>query len=144
MIAVDTNILVYAFRREAPDHVRANEVLDDIRRSGDVWAICWPSVHEFLGTVTRPNRWIASSTQAKAMEAVRAWMTSPTLRLLCEAADHIDRLDRVLKDSGVVGPAVHDARIAAICLSHGVSELWTADRDFVRFPSLKSRNTPSA
>ena len=33
-----------------------------------------------------------------------------------------------------------DARIAALCLSHGVSELWSADRDFSRFPDIAVRN----
>jgi predicted nucleic acid-binding protein len=40
----------------------------------------------------------------------------------------------------VVGPQVHDARIAALCNLHGVQELWTADGDFGRFPGLKVRN----
>jgi predicted nucleic acid-binding protein len=40
----------------------------------------------------------------------------------------------------VTGPLVHDARIAALCLSHGIRELWTADRDFSRFPRLKTAN----
>jgi predicted nucleic acid-binding protein len=35
---------------------------------------------------------------------------------------------------------VHDARIAACCLSNGVTELLTLDRDFSRFPQLKTRN----
>ena len=38
------------------------------------------------------------------------------------------------------GPRIHDARIAALCLNHGVRELWTADRDFSMFPKLKTRN----
>ena len=40
----------------------------------------------------------------------------------------------------VAGPLVHDARIAALCLDHGVHEFWTADRDFARFPDLRVRN----
>ena len=35
---------------------------------------------------------------------------------------------------------VHDARVAALCIAHGVTELWTADRDFGRFPDLVTRN----
>src|SRR5699024_9884608 len=54
--------------------------------------------------------------------------------------DYLDRLRSLVTDGRVVGPRVHDARIAAICLSHGISELWTADRDFSRFPALKTRN----
>jgi predicted nucleic acid-binding protein len=42
--------------------------------------------------------------------------------------------------SGVVGNKVHDARVAAICLGHGVRELWSADRDFSYFPDVRTRN----
>jgi predicted nucleic acid-binding protein len=35
---------------------------------------------------------------------------------------------------------VHDARVAAICIAHGVNEFWTVDRDFSRFPDLPTRN----
>lgn len=34
----------------------------------------------------------------------------------------------------------HDARVAALCLRHGVRELRTADRDFSLFPALRVRN----
>ena len=40
----------------------------------------------------------------------------------------------------MAGPLVHDARIAALCLASSVTELWTLDRDFTRFPALKTRN----
>ncbi len=60
--------------------------------------------------------------------------------VLGEAGDHWSRLSGVLRSSGVVGPRVHDARVAAICLSHGVDPLWTVDRDFSRFPALRTAN----
>jgi predicted nucleic acid-binding protein len=40
----------------------------------------------------------------------------------------------------IVGGRTHDARIAAICIQHGVRELWSADRDFSRFPELTTAN----
>ena len=40
----------------------------------------------------------------------------------------------------LAGAQVHDARVAAICLAHGVRESWTVDRDFGRFPTLTIRN----
>jgi predicted nucleic acid-binding protein len=49
-------------------------------------------------------------------------------------------LRRLLAAGRISGPRVYDARIAAICLQHGVRELWTADRDFSRFPQLKTVN----
>lgn len=47
---------------------------------------------------------------------------------------------RLLATGKVSGPLVHDARVAAICIGHGVRELLTADRDFSRFSSLVTRN----
>jgi len=35
---------------------------------------------------------------------------------------------------------VPDVRIAALCLRHGVTELWSTDRDFSRFPALRVVN----
>ena len=46
----------------------------------------------------------------------------------------------LIERGSVAGPRVHDARIAAVCILHGVRELWSADRDFSRFPDLKVRN----
>jgi predicted nucleic acid-binding protein len=41
-----------------------------------------------------------------------------------------------MREGRVQGPLVHDARIAAVCLAHGVEEFWSVDRDFSRFPQL--------
>jgi hypothetical protein len=35
---------------------------------------------------------------------------------------------------------VHDARIAALCIGHGVEALITRDRDFSLFPELVVRS----
>ena len=48
---------------------------------------------------------------------------------------------RSLVEGGrLAGGQIHDARVAAVCLAHGVTELWTVDRDFSRFPLLRVRN----
>jgi predicted nucleic acid-binding protein len=49
-------------------------------------------------------------------------------------------LKQLLSVGKIAGPRVHDACVAALCLQHGVRELWTADRDFSRFPQLKTVN----
>lgn len=75
-----------------------------------------------------------------AVAAVQAWLDSGTLTLLAEDAGAWAALRQVLDGSGAVGPQVHDARIAAICAADHVRELWTADRDFDRFPGLAIHN----
>lgn len=140
MIAVDTNILVYAFRPDSPDHGLARTALTELAASGRSWAIPWPCVHEFISVVTNPRIFPVADPVAEAVEAIEQLLSASQLRLLHEGADHLDHLDDLMTTANVRGPAVHDARIAAICLSHGVDELWTADRDFSRFPRLRTRN----
>ena len=66
--------------------------------------------------------------------------SSPQLHLLAESPGYFDKLcDRAVA-AKLFGPRIRDARIAALCLHHGVGELWSADRDFSAFPQLKVRN----
>jgi predicted nucleic acid-binding protein len=60
--------------------------------------------------------------------------------LLAESTSHWHELRDLIAAGGIAGPQVHDARIAALCRQHGVRELWSADRDFGRFPRLRVVN----
>ena len=140
MIAVDTNLLVYAHREDSPWHEIALKVLTDLANGSALWAIPWPCVHEFLAIVTHPKIYRPPTPVPTAIKAMKAWNESPTLRLLGESPDHLERLEHLMMSAKATGPMVHDARIAALCLSHGVRQFWSADRDFSRFPSLKIKN----
>jgi predicted nucleic acid-binding protein len=67
-------------------------------------------------------------------------MASPTLRLIGEPAGYWDHWKSLVTEGQAIGPRVHDARVAALCLAHGVREFWSADRDFSRFSRLRVRN----
>jgi len=136
VIAVDTNILVYAHREDSDSHETAYRRMGELAEGRETWAIPWPCVHEFLAIVTHPRIFVPPSTLAAAIDQVEAWLESPTLVLLAETDLHWMRLRDVLLAGKVTGPRVHDARIAALCAQHGVRELWSADRDFGRFPDL--------
>ena len=140
MIAVDTNILVHAHRRDATWHAPAATVIRELTEGNSAWALPWPCVHEFLAVVTHPKIFIRPSTMSSAIEQVDAWLESPTATLLAEGDSHWSTLRDTLDASGMKGPQVHDARVAAICLQHGVRELWTADRDFSRITGLRTHN----
>lgn len=74
------------------------------------------------------------------MDQIAAWRESTTLRLLSDNEASLDALSRLVQSAKINGGQVHDARIAACCLTFGVRELWTVDRDFSRFPKLTTRN----
>ena len=130
MIAIDTNLLVYAHREDSEWHAQAKACLVDLATSGNPWAIAWSSLHEFLAVVTHPRIYTPPSPQAIAFEAIKAWQDSPGLHLLHEGPGYLDKLERLCVRARIAGGRIHDARIAATCLNHGVAELWTADRDF--------------
>lgn len=140
MIALDTNILVYAHRRESHWHEPARQRLDALRRTPTPWAIPWPCLHEFLSVVTHPKIFEEPSPLDVAWAAVDAWQAAGNLRWLAESEGYIETLKRISLQAALRGPRIHDARIAALCLHHGVRELWSADRDFSVFPQLRVVN----
>jgi toxin-antitoxin system PIN domain toxin len=140
VIAVDTNILVYAHRRDSEWHDRAAARVRELAEGRATWAIPWPCVHEFLAIVTHPRIYDPPTPTPAALDQVDAWLESPGLGLLGEGPAHWPALRPLLAAGRVVGPKVHDARIAALCLAHAVETVWTADRDFSRFPTLPVLN----
>lgn len=103
MIAVDTNILVYAHRPDLPLHAAAARCVEELA----------------------------------LLDELR---TAGRCLFLPESESHLATLGPLIRAADLRGGQVHDARIAAICLGHGVRELWSCDRDFSRFPSLRLRN----
>jgi len=140
MIALDTNLLVYSHRPESPHHAEARATIDSLRGGAASWAIPWPCVHEFIGVVTSARVFRKPTPLDAAFAAVDAWLAGDNLHFLAESHGHLEQLRGLAMRAKLAGPRIHDARIAALCLHHGVYELWTADRDFSAFPKLKVRN----
>jgi len=140
LIAVDTNILVYAHREESPWHSAAQARVAELAEGRVGWAIPWPCLHEFLAIVTHPRIYAPPTPIDAALDQIDAWLESPSLTLLAETEGYWPELRTALTGGRIAGPQVHDARVSALCSLHGVRELWTADRDFGRFPALTTRN----
>jgi len=140
MIAVDSNVLVYAHREDSPWHAAASDCLAGLAEGRVSWAIPWPCLHEFLAVTTHPRIYSPPTPLDLAIDQVDAWLESPSLVLVAETEEYWSLIRALVRKGQVLGAKIHDARVAAICLLHGVSELWTIDRDFSRFPSLKVRN----
>ena len=111
MIALESNILAHARRAGAPFHRQAKSLLAGPRR--------------------RPT------TLEAALEDLQSLVDSPALVLLGEGSAHLGTTRQALVSGRATGNMVHDAHIAAVLFEHGVHEIWTADRDFARFPGLK-------
>lgn len=141
MIAVDTNILVYAHQRSSPHWPLALNLLRELADGSEPWAIPWPCCYEFLGVATNRRAWgDSASTMQQAWRQLEAWVASPSCRQIGESAGFMDTLSQVVNRPGLLGSKIHDAKIAAICLANGVDVLLTSDRDFAMFPQLVTRN----
>jgi toxin-antitoxin system PIN domain toxin len=140
VIAIDTNLLVYARRRELPGHAAALALVKRLAEGEAPWALAWPCVYEFLRVVTHPRVFSPATPLDRALDDLESLLASPSLMLLGEGPAHAGHLRRMAEGGAAVGNLVHDAHIAALAIEHGVTELWTADRDFARFPGLRIRN----
>jgi toxin-antitoxin system PIN domain toxin len=140
MTALDTNILVYAHRQDSPFHAAALATLANLGNGTSPWALPWPCVHEFISIVTHPRIYSPPTPVGTALAFLENWFQSRSLILLSEGDSHFAHLAALSRRAKLAGPKIHDARIAALCLAHGVDILFTADRDFSLFPELKTKN----
>ena len=140
MIAIDTNILVYSRRPDSPNHAEALRILKVLAEGHQPWAIPWPCVYEFLRVVTHPKFFPKSAALDPVFDDLASLLNSPTLVMLGEGPAHFRYLQAAVGAGNARGNLAFDAHIAALAIEHGVTELWTADRDFRRFPGLTIRN----
>ena len=137
MIAIDTNLLVYAHRSTVGEHRAARRALEAAARDAAGWGVAEPCLVEFWSAVTHPAAAGRPSTAAEARAfidglvhegAAHVWLPSPGFdgRLLAAAAG-----------ANVKGPRIFDLQIALIAQEHGAREIWTHDRNFVTVPGLR-------
>ena len=140
MIAVDTNVLVYAHREDSPFHAAALAAVQGLVAGRPRFAVPWPCAQEFVAIVTHPRIYRDPTPVDVALGFIEILHALDHCSFLGEGAAHFETLSRLAQAAQVRGGMIHDARIAALCLQHGVRELWSADRDFSRFPALRLRN----
>lgn len=132
--------IIYAHREDSDFHEQAIAALRGLAESGRRWSIPWPCLHEFLAITTHPRIFNPPTPVHLALEAMDVWLASPGCEMIGEGAGYYDELKKLVTRGMVAGPMVHDARIAALCIHHGVQAFWTADRDFSRFSGLHTHN----
>ena len=133
MIAVDTNILVYAHREEAALHAAALTRLRELAEGGVPWALPVFCVGEFVRVVTHARIFRPPSDLATALAFLDSLLASPSSRLLLPGPTFPDLFAEASRSGAVHGNLAFDAQLVAVCREHGVAEILTQDRDFARF-----------
>ena len=137
MIAVDSNVLVYAHRAEMAQHEAARAVLRELAEGDEPFAVPAFVAAEFLRVVTHPRMFRPPSSMTVARSDLDAVLDSPAARLLLPGPRHRALLVDAIDEGGATGNLVFDAAIVATCREHGVTRILTNDLDFRRFPSVE-------
>lgn len=137
MIAVDTNILVFAHRTDSPWHEQALRTIKDLAEGDALWGLPVFCLGEFVRVVTHPRIFDPPSNLDQAIKALEGLLESPTMRVLSPQSRYPELFKKTLEVADARGNLAFDAQVAAVCLEHGVSKLLTHDRDFARFPELE-------
>ena len=137
MIAVDTNVLIYAHRRETELHRAAADRLTALAEGDAPWILPVFCITEFLRVVTHLRVFNPPSSSAEALDFVGRLLDAPTCTVAFPETRFLSGLEAVIRESDARGNLIFDAQIAAICKSHGASTIVTNDRDFERFAFLQ-------
>lgn len=147
MIAVDSNVLIYAHRVESELHLESLAELRRLAEGMDPWALPVFCIAEFLRVTTHRRVFRPPSTLEDALVFLDQLIASPRCLVLRPGPRFTALLREIARAADARGNLVFDAQIAALCEEHGISTILTADRDFLRFPPLDVRlleSTPSA
>jgi uncharacterized protein len=139
VIAVDTNILVYAHREELPHHRSARAKIIGLAEGDALWGIPVFCIGEFVRVITHLKLFDPPYTAGEACDAVDRLLESPSLRVLYPGSGYVSLLQEAVREANAVGNLIFDAQIVAVCRESGVSSLLTEDRDFARFHGFKTR-----
>lgn len=138
--AVDVNVLLYASDSASERHTRAIRFLRERARGGEVMCLAWPTILGYLRVATHPSIFDEPLTHTEAVSNVAALLALPHVRALSEEEGFWPVYRSVSSGVPIRGNLVPDAHLAAILRQHGVTVLYTVDRDFRKFDFLDVRD----
>jgi uncharacterized protein len=139
VILPDVNVLVYAYRQDAPKHERYRGWLGDLLAGDAAYGLSDLVVAGFLRVVTHPRVFVPPSPMAHALEFAEALRNHPNCVRVLPGQRHWEIFTRLCREARAKGNLVPDAYFAALAIESG-SEWMTTDRDYSRFPGLRWRD----
>jgi toxin-antitoxin system PIN domain toxin len=138
MIALDTNLLVYAHRAATPEHRAARTAIERAAASG-AWGFPAPVVAEFWGVVTHPAAAGRASTPDEAQRFLAA-LADAGADVWSPGTGFGLRLAQMAADLELRGNRIFDLQIALCAFEGGARELWSHDARFVTIAGLRLVN----
>jgi toxin-antitoxin system PIN domain toxin len=139
LIALDTNLLLYAYSAHSPQHRSAAQYLNRILSGKESVGIPLPVIHSFVRLLANPAVTGHAVNLKDALDTVDTWLAQPQVHILYPGERHWQLLKEIAITGNAPGNLFPDAAIAAIAMEYG-AVLHTNDRDFARFPGLRWHN----
>jgi toxin-antitoxin system PIN domain toxin len=139
VIVIDANLLIYAYDLASADHKKSLAWLENVFSGVEAVGLPWQSISAFLRVITNRRLTGARVAVEQAVHVVEEWLRQPNVQILAPGDQHWSVWRRMILEGCAAGPLVSDAQIAALTIEYG-GELYTADRDFARFPGLRWKN----
>lgn len=143
MILVDANLVIYAYHSGHPHHVAARSWLEDSIGGSEPVGFAVVTLLAFLRISTDPRIHREPLSTATAIGIIRSWLDHPNVRMASPTEAHWRTLQEVSAKGQARGPLLMDAHLAALAIEHGAT-LATTDRDFSRFPGLRTMDPVTA
>ncbi|HUY09878.1 MAG TPA: TA system VapC family ribonuclease toxin [Candidatus Dormibacteraeota bacterium] len=137
---VDTNVLLYASDTASARHAEARRLIDSFARGPEVRYLFWPVLMGYLRLATHPSVFAHPLPFAEAAANLDDLLRRPHLRVPSEGRDFWSVARLTLIEVSAAGNLVSDAHLVALMRTHGVSTIWTADRDLRKFDGIRVRN----
>lgn len=135
-LTVDTNVLVYATHTASPFHDRARALVEHLVAGPGLAYLFWPALLGYLRIVTHPNILGSPLSSDEATSNVEALVAPPHVRVTGEGDDFWAAFRMVAADVKPRGNLVPDAHLVALMREHGVSTIWSHDRDLRKFRGI--------
>jgi predicted nucleic acid-binding protein len=139
MIAIDTNLLVYAHRSAVPEHRKAQMAIEKALSSPGRCGIALPCIAEFWSVVTGAGFWSRPSTAKEANEFLRS-LSESGMEVWLPGPEFDARFLQYAKEIKVSGARIFDLQIALIAREAGAREIWSHDRKFISVAGLRVVN----
>ena len=137
---IDVNILLYASDKSGPSHAKAQAFIERCANQREVFCLAWLTLMSYLRMATHPSIFERPLQHDEAMHNVSALLALRHCRVLSEDENFWATYERVTADVPTRGNLVPDAHLAVVLRCHGVTTLYTADRDFHKFDFLTVRD----
>jgi len=139
VIVVDANLLIYSYDTDSSHHKKSRAWVEKIFSGVEPVGLPWQTVSAFLRVTTNRRLPGPRLTVEQAVQIAEEWLAQPNVRMIVAGDEHWSLLKRMMVEGQASGPLVSDAELVALTVEYG-GVLYTADRDFARFPGLRWKN----